>query len=182
MRSLLLAFGCASLVACTYGGSEQDPRDRYTADPAVEESSLDASSSNDNGSATPPPSGLRDSSPGGASGLDGSSSVRSDAANGCTPARPPSVCDPVRNSGCPPIPLMQCDVDPTAAEPTGRCAIFTPTPIVPCSATTTASSTACLPTSTCVEGVCRQLCYCDSDCLQGQRCTGSVGGGFLSCS
>ncbi|MFM2420972.1 MAG: hypothetical protein RL385_5695 [Pseudomonadota bacterium] len=76
---------------------------------------------------------------------------------------------------------MQCDVEPSAAQPTGRCAIFTPTPIVACSATTTAQSVACFAKSSCVDGECRPLCYCDTDCPTGMTCSGDLTGGFRIC-
>jgi hypothetical protein len=99
----------------------------------------------------------------------------------CAPAKPPAVCDPVRNTGCPPIPLMQCDVDPAAAELTGRCAIFTPTPIVSCAATTTDQSAACLAKTACVDDRCVPLCHCDDDCPAGTTCSGDTVSGFRLC-
>lgn len=98
----------------------------------------------------------------------------------CLPAKDPAVCDPVRNTGCPPIPLMQCDVDP-AAELTGRCAIFTPTPIVSCAATTTEQSVACLARTACVDDRCVPLCHCDDDCPTGTTCSHDTVSGFRLC-
>jgi hypothetical protein len=95
----------------------------------------------------------------------------------CQPATPPAVCDPVKNFGCL-VPFSFCDIDPAQAVATGRCVFpwtSTPPPPPPADAGGScyvdATTDTCTPTSTCVNGSCRKLCYCDADCQGGQCCT-----------
>jgi hypothetical protein len=91
----------------------------------------------------------------------------------CQPAVLPAVCDPVRNVGCL-VPFSSCDVDPTQAVPAGRCVFPFPSTSPDAGAgacQVNVTTETCLPMSTCVNGGCRKLCYCDSDCLSGECCT-----------
>jgi len=198
MRPLLMAFVLCG--GCVYGGSDEDPlaglnagtaradvaslsEDAGEADDSSSESPVSTATNTTPGSAaSSSTSALSEAGEPDAQGASDASTAPSTASSGaCAPAQEAAVCDPVRNQGCPPIPLMQCDVDPSASEPTGRCAIFTPTPIVPCSSTTTAESVACFAKSTCVDDQCRTLCYCDDDCPSGTTCGSETVGGFRLC-
>jgi len=90
----------------------------------------------------------------------------------CQPSPSPAICDPVKNLGCL-VPFSFCDIDPAQAVATGRCVFpwsSTPPPADGgCLADMTSST--CMPTSTCVNGSCRKICYCDMDCPSGQCCT-----------
>ena len=104
-----------------------------------------------------------DASPSGGGGTGGTST-------GCQPPAPVAVCDPIRNIGCL-LPVSFCDIDPTQSAPTGRC-VFPPNP--PPAGTTcevTIPSESCPPLSSCVNGACRKLCYCDADCPVAECCT-----------
>lgn len=90
---------------------------------------------------------------------------------GCQPPAPAAVCDPVKNVGCL-LPLSFCDIDPTQSTPSGRCVFpTTPAPGDAGACTVAVLSESCAPLSTCVNGACRRLCYCDSDCPVGACCT-----------
>ena len=103
-----------------------------------------------------------------------------------TPAcTPPSVgvCDPVKNEGCPAELRMQCAVDFTADTLAGYC-IFQGPPAPDGSPTclNTVATESCGPTTTCVLGTCRTLCYCDTDCPESECCTETIGElGFKVC-
>jgi len=91
----------------------------------------------------------------------------------CQPATPPAICDPVKNTGCL-VPFSFCDIDPAQAVATGRCVFpwtTTPLPDAGGSCFVDMMTDTCTPTSTCVEGSCRKICYCDTDCPGGQCCT-----------
>lgn len=96
---------------------------------------------------------------------------------------PPTVtgCNPVTNTGCPDALQMQCAVD-LATTLAGYC-IFSgpPSPgTFPCLNTLVTES--CAPMSACVDGECRKLCFCDSDCEAGQCCNGPIAAhGFSAC-
>ncbi len=96
------------------------------------------------------------------------------APSGCGPAQPAAICDPVRNVGCL-VPFSACDIDPTQAVPSGRCVFpFASAPAntdAGASCQVNATTETCVPSSTCVGGACRKLCYCDADCVPGECCT-----------
>ncbi|HEX4478120.1 MAG TPA: hypothetical protein VH142_23710 [Polyangiaceae bacterium] len=93
------------------------------------------------------------------------------SSEGCQPPTPAAVCDPVKNIGCL-IPLSFCDIDPTQSTPSGRCVFPTsPAPGDAGACAVAVLSESCAPLSTCVNGACRRLCYCDSDCPVGSCCT-----------
>jgi hypothetical protein len=85
----------------------------------------------------------------------------------CVPPFSSAVCDPVCNTGC--TPLLRCDVTDTPR--TGVC-VGTLLSTVPegmaCMRTTATDD--CLERLTCVERICRRLCYRDSDCVTSGTC------------
>ena len=90
----------------------------------------------------------------------------------CQPAVPPVICDPVKNVGCL-VPVSFCDIDSTQVVAAGRCVFpwtMSPVPAPPACFVDPVTDT-CMPTSTCVNGTCRKLCYCDTDCQAGECCT-----------
>ena len=91
----------------------------------------------------------------------------------CQPATPPAICDPVKNFGCL-VPFSFCDIDTAQVIATGRCVFpwssTAPAPTPPACFMDVTTDT-CMPTSSCVNGTCRKLCYCDSDCQPGDCCT-----------
>lgn len=92
----------------------------------------------------------------------------------CAPSQPVSGCDPVRATGCPP--LMQCDINVSAKQPTGRCVFPQPTTPTPaCMSSFVGES--CESQWTCVNSTCRKLCYCDADCPSGECCSDESGPG-----
>jgi hypothetical protein len=90
-----------------------------------------------------------------------------------------AVCDPVHNTGC--NPFQQCDVDPSqASTPTGLCLFGGGTDAGTCLATIFTES--CPAKSTCVDGGCRTLCFCNGDCPVGECCSDRSGPpGFTMC-
>jgi hypothetical protein len=102
----------------------------------------------------------------------------SDASASCA-APTVAVCNPVTNQGCPDL-MMQCAVDPAAPVLSGYCIFSAPMDAGPCLNTLVTES--CPPTSTCLGGECRTLCFCDTDCDEGQCCVEPVGNlGFKVC-
>jgi hypothetical protein len=93
-----------------------------------------------------------------------------------------AVCDPVHNTGC--NPFQQCDVNPSDADvPTGQC-VGAPfgggSDASPCTANFLTET--CSAKSTCVNGGCRALCFCDGDCPAGLCCSDPSGApGFKVC-
>ncbi|MET0285212.1 MAG: hypothetical protein ABW352_12110 [Polyangiales bacterium] len=79
----------------------------------------------------------------------------------------------MRNTGCPP--LMQCDIETSAATPTGRCVFYSNPDGGQC--TSSFVNVGCPAQNTCVAGTCRKMCYCDADCAQGETCSDSSGPG-----
>jgi hypothetical protein len=173
-----IAVVCGLWLGCTYGGSNEDPRIEVDRPETISTGVMDASSTVDE---PPVQTAVKDASR--ALVVD-ASKPRVDAAgivNTCEPATPIATCDPVRNTGCPP--LTQCDVDTGATTPTGRCVFFQASlDSTTCSATFLNES--CEAQSTCVGNACRKLCYCDSDCPTGQCCNDSFDpqGVFKLCS
>jgi hypothetical protein len=103
----------------------------------------------------------------------------SDAAATCVP---PAVtgCNPVTNDGCAPELQMQCAVDVAAPSPTGYCIFSAPMDAGACFNSGLTES--CPPTTTCVGGECRPLCFCDADCEEGKCCAEPIGiTGFNVC-
>lgn len=101
-----------------------------------------------------------------------------DAGTVCTPPQP-AVCNPLLNDGCAPELGMHCAVDTLAPTLAGYCTFSAPADAGACLNTGVTNS--CPPTTTCVEGECRPLCFCDTDC-EGGCCAISVGNtGFKVC-
>jgi len=103
-------------------------------------------------------------------------------AGACAPPVSVPVCDPVTNTGCP---LLQCDVDITQSTPTGVC-VAGPVlgPVAENAACTqTSGSTPCQADLSCFGGVCRRVCFCDSDCTASSECCsdGYAATGFKLC-
>jgi hypothetical protein len=85
----------------------------------------------------------------------------------CTPPFSSAVCDPVCNVGC--GALLRCDITDTPR--TGVCVgtlLSTVTEGMPC--TRTAVTDECAERLSCLEGICRRLCYRDSDCTTSGTC------------
>ena len=85
----------------------------------------------------------------------------------CLPPFSSAVCDPVCNTGCPP--LLRCDVTDTPR--IGVCVGTLLSPVTEGMACTrTAVTDDCIERLSCVEGVCRRLCYRDMDCATSGTC------------
>ena len=85
----------------------------------------------------------------------------------CVPPFSSAVCDPVCNVGC--SALLRCDITDTPR--TGVCVgtlLSTVTEGMPC--TRTAVTDECTERLSCLEGVCRRLCYRDTDCTTSGTC------------
>jgi hypothetical protein len=85
----------------------------------------------------------------------------------CTPPFSSAVCDPVCNVGC--SALLRCDITDTPR--TGVCVgtlLSTVTEGMPC--TRTAVTDECTERLSCLEGICRRLCYRDTDCTTSGTC------------
>lgn len=93
-----------------------------------------------------------------------------------------AVCNPVTNEGCFDSLMMQCAVDPLATL-TGYCIFYSgQSPMLGGDCLNTGVTESCPPTFTCVDGRCRELCFCDADCEAGQCCTEPLEGtGFKVC-
>jgi hypothetical protein len=111
----------------------------------------------------------------------GGSSETGSPIGGCQPVQAPVICDPVHNVGCL-VPFTACDIDPTQAVFAGRC-VFPWTTVASGGAAgacyVDATTNTCLASSTCVDGSCRKLCYCDSQCSPGQCCTDPAPGSAI---
>jgi hypothetical protein len=175
----LVALGV--LGACRFGGPSANPYE-YVSFPDAATDAPYASSADD---ASPPPAD--DSSPpppddGGpgddAEGGGDSDGPPDDAAGSGSCSGTVAVCDPIHNTGC--NPLQQCDVDPLeTSTPTGLC-VFGAMEAGVCASSIVSES--CPPKSTCVDGGCRQLCFCNADCPVGQCCSDTSGPpGFILC-
>lgn len=179
---LSVVLGCGFLLSCKYGGSDEDPSMGFASEDGIDGPSLiDAAMSGNvdspaSPSTTPPKAGA--GSDAGKSpvkgGVDaGKTSGGSQPTNGCEPVKPVATCDPVRNTGCPP--LTQCDIETSATTATGRCVFYSAAPGIPCSSSFV--NVACDAQNTCVAGECRKMCYCDSDCPPGKTCSDTSGPG-----
>jgi hypothetical protein len=165
------ALSLAGLVACRFGGPSANP-DQYvafadaTADRAP---ALMTTTPGDDGGSTMPVDDAAEAPPD--AGLDDATE------GGCSSTV--AVCDPVHNTGC--NPLQQCDVNPLQTNmPTGQCVLGGSMDAGLCIASIFTES--CAPGSTCVDGGCRQLCFCNADCAPGQCCSDTSGPpGFTLC-
>lgn len=177
-RHVLLA-ALAGLAACRFGGPSANPEQAVTFPDA---SIVDAGRgpTGDDVTASPEPDGT--APPGDDGGPAGDDGGGLDAGAGDGPvsgncAATVPVCDPVHNTGC--NPFQQCDVDPLQSAPTGLC-LFGAMEAGVC--TSSIVSESCPPRSTCVDGGCRQLCFCNADCPVGQCCSDHSGpSGFTLC-
>lgn len=118
--------------------------------------SADAAEPNDAGTGAP-----NDAAPG-----ELRPDASADSGSACAPTSSPfAACDPVHDTGC--DPGLQCDVD--FAQPMASlCAFSTPYDAGPC--VTTPLSESCPERNTCLDGICRSLCFCDADCAAGECC------------
>ena len=163
-----LALACALSVGCAFGGSDEDPR--IEVGPPRMDASVDVPDEMEAGEAPPPVTNQPD-----AANIDPivdagrtETDARMPPSNAaCEPATPLPTCDPVHNTGCPP--LTQCDLDPAASVPTGRCVFFQAS--VDPNTCTAAVVESCEARTTCASNACRTMCYCDGDCPIGQCCS-----------
>ena len=166
--------------ACRLGGPSADP-DQYLAFP---DAARDVTST----SMTPPAGGGSPASPAADAPAGDVEAGDLDAGDFDAPPGDPNspcssmvtvpVCDPVHNTGC--NPLQQCDVDPAQTKPTGLCLFGGGAEAGVC--TSSIFTESCAPRSTCVDGGCRPLCFCNADCPLGQCCTDPSGpSGFKLC-
>lgn len=89
-----------------------------------------------------------------------------------------ALCNPVTNQGCPAG--MQCAIDLAAPSLAGYCIFSAPMDAGFCFNSLVTES--CPPRATCVNGECRNLCFCNEDCDDGQCCLESIGTtGFKLC-
>jgi hypothetical protein len=100
---------------------------------------------------------------------------------GC--ARPDvATCNPVTNDGCLAELQQQCAADLLSDTLAGYCIFSAPAPAPDGSCLNTGVTESCPPTQTCVDGLCRALCFCDDDCEEGRCCADPVGDhGFKAC-
>ena len=85
----------------------------------------------------------------------------------CLPPFTSAVCDPVCNTGCPA--LFRCDITDTPR--TGVCVgtlLSTANEGMAC--TRTALTDDCIERLSCIEAICRRLCYRDTDCTTTGTC------------
>jgi hypothetical protein len=179
----------AAVGACRFGGPSANPDDSVSfRDAGADGVPISPSpTSGDDAASTPAgdeaampagdvrsPSG--DAPSGDAGGFD---SAPDDVAQTGACSSTVAVCDPVHNTGC--NPLQQCDVNPLQATvPTGQCVFGGGVDAGGCTASFVNES--CAPKSTCVDGGCRQLCFCNADCPPGQCCSDTSGPpGFTLC-
>jgi hypothetical protein len=187
----------AALTACRLGGGPSGNPLQYVAFPDAD---VDGSAGGntppagddgtapapgDDADATPdeagPPSddGASSDPEGGGPGGDDATSEPEGGA--CSPPMV-AVCDPVQNTGCSAPLGQQCDVNPlgSASAPSGQCVFSSGAEAGACLATGVTES--CPAKSTCVNGQCQELCFCDGDCPAGHCCSGPSGApGFKVC-
>ena len=112
---------------------------------------------------------------------DAAIQLSGDASVNPAPCKAPStvaVCDPVQNTGC--GTGSQCDVDLVQPVLSGRCAFTSPMDAGACF--TSPFTESCPAKTTCDNGTCRTLCFCDTDCPQGECCHDTLGTlGFKLC-
>lgn len=183
-----LALSLGGLLACRFGGPSSDS-DQYVPSPdaAIKDASVSkpapsgddaASSAVDSVDALPSddsPSPLADDDAG---DFDAAFGVVVAEAGGCSSTV--ATCDPIHNTGC--NALEQCDVDTLLTNtPTGLC-VFNSGSLEAGACIATIYTESCDPKSTCVDGGCRQLCFCNDDCPAGQCCSDTSGPpGFTMC-
>jgi hypothetical protein len=86
---------------------------------------------------------------------------------GCLPPFASAICDPVCNTACPA--LFRCDITDTPR--TGVCLGTLLSPVTEGMACTrTALTDDCIERLSCIEGICRRLCYRDTDCTTSGTC------------
>lgn len=94
-----------------------------------------------------------------------------------------AVCDPIANTGCSETLSMRCAPDLAAPRLAGYCTFDGPIPDSGIECLNTVVTESCPPTTTCHEGECRTLCFCDADCGKGQCCSEPLGEyGFAVCA
>jgi hypothetical protein len=175
---------------CRFGGKGENPfADTWVADSGIASGGASGIDPNSGGGGSDPGAGgassvessggfttaIGDASSGVSAG--GAAVLAYDASTGigpgaCQPPLQVAFCDPVKNTGCI-IPFSFCDIDPTQAVPGGRCVFPPSTSTGGATGTTcevTSTTETCWPMSSCVNGTCRKLCYCDSDCSAGECC------------
>jgi hypothetical protein len=114
-------------------------------------------------------------------GVDSGAKPSADAsASNCAPKV--DGCNPVKNEGCLAELGMHCTVDPLAFTLAGYC-IFSATQDGGTGCLNTFVTESCPPKSTCFEGQCQKLCFCNSDCDPGECCAEPLGSlGFKVCN
>jgi hypothetical protein len=150
----MILAGSLLVAACRLGGPpgwSPRPPDAATADaPAVD---APTGGGADDVAPAPPEAGAQDAS--------GDAAVA-----GCMPPFAAEVCDPVCNTGCPP--LSRCDVSEQPRR--GACVgIWVVGEGGGCFRGSTTDS--CAVRLTCLDGRCRRLCYRDADCTAGSCCS-----------
>lgn len=184
-----VGLACLLLWSCAFGGSKEDPRVPVGEEPGSAAGPSDDSVGSEEVSSSDPPETNGDSGKtgsgsrptmevgrpsSGANSEDGKEAGSSEPADSCRPSQVVALCDPVRNTGCPP--LTQCDIDTAATTATGRC-VFFQAAFDPNSCMATFVNTTCAAQSTCVGNRCRKLCYCDGDRPAGECCADTSGPG-----
>jgi hypothetical protein len=192
-----LALPLLSLAACRFGGPSGDatayvgyPPDASGDDgaamaPGADDSVSPGGDAQPSGADDTGPISSDDSTPPGddaGNGDDGAAPGGDSEGGSCSPQV--SVCDPVHNTGCI---GQQCDVNPltSATAPAGTC-IFGPgasDASIPDGSLCYASAftESCPAKTTCFNGACQQLCFCDPDCPSGQCCSKAGPPGFKVC-
>jgi hypothetical protein len=177
------------LLGCRLGGPSSDPN-QYVRSPDATTKDVAVSASTpfgDDAASTPPTGGAVDAVAGddGAAPLPDDDGGAFDAAfedvleaGGCSSTV--ATCDPIHNTGC--NALQQCDVNMLVTNtPTGLC-VFNSGSVEAGACIATIYTESCDPKSTCVDGGCRQLCFCNDDCPTGQCCSDTSGPpGFTLC-
>jgi hypothetical protein len=191
---LPMTIGLAGLVACRLGGPTADPNEYVMFPNDANERASSASSdvttvpSHDDGNTAAGGDTNSDDAPVTGSSRDDGSGIgdasTDDAPDNMTTeggvcSGAAAICDPVRNTGC--SALQQCDVYPyQTTPPSGLCVLASPAEGGPCLSTIFTES--CPPSFTCVNGDCRELCFCSADCPTGQCCSDTSGPpGFTLC-
>jgi len=122
-----------------------------------------------------------------ADGNGASDGASSDTAppTACLPPFSSAICDPVCNTACPA--LFRCDITDTPR--TGVCLGTLLSPITEgMVCTRTALTDDCIERLSCIAGICRRLCYRDTDCTTSGTCCNTAidvdGGssGYRSCT
>ncbi|MFT3926451.1 MAG: hypothetical protein QM778_28155 [Myxococcales bacterium] len=111
---------------------------------------------------------------------DGSTTSDADSAR-CD--RQVDVCNPVTNTGCSEALVQRCAPDLSSAKLAGYCTFMGEIPDGGLECFNSVVTESCPPKSTCHNGACRSLCFCDADCGDGQCCTEPLGEqGFAVCA